>query len=55
MKIALGTVQFGVDYGVNNSNGQVKIDEVRNILLTNIRAAVPETTTINNINFIDYK
>jgi len=31
-KIALGTVQFGLDYGVTNPSGQVAIDEVRNIL-----------------------
>jgi len=31
-KIALGTVQFGLDYGVSNLSGQVAIDEVRNIL-----------------------
>lgn len=32
MKLALGTVQFGMDYGVTNQNGQVSIDEVRKIL-----------------------
>ena len=32
MKLALGTVQFGLDYGVTNLSGQVTIDEVRNIL-----------------------
>ena len=32
MKIALGTAQFGLDYGVSNSAGQVKIEEVREIL-----------------------
>jgi len=32
MKLALGTVQFGLDYGVTNNTGQVPIDEVRNIL-----------------------
>jgi len=32
MKLALGTVQFGLDYGVTNNSGQVAIDEVRNIL-----------------------
>ena len=31
-KIALGTVQFGLDYGATNLNGQVPIDEVKNIL-----------------------
>ena len=32
MRLALGTVQFGLDYGVTNHGGQVTIDEVRNIL-----------------------
>lgn len=32
MKIALGTVQFGLNYGVTNSAGQVSLDEVNSIL-----------------------
>ena len=32
MKIALGTVQFGLDYGVTNQDGQVTIEEVESIL-----------------------
>jgi len=32
MKLALGTVQFGLDYGVTNHDGQVAIDEVKDIL-----------------------
>lgn len=32
MKLGLGTVQFGLDYGVSNSSGQVAPDEVRRIL-----------------------
>ena len=32
MKLALGTAQFGLDYGVTNHDGQVAIDEVKNIL-----------------------
>jgi aryl-alcohol dehydrogenase-like predicted oxidoreductase len=31
-KLALGTVQFGLDYGINNSNGQVEFNEVNKIL-----------------------
>jgi aryl-alcohol dehydrogenase-like predicted oxidoreductase len=31
-KISLGTVQFGVDYGINSTSGQVKSSEVINIL-----------------------
>lgn len=31
-KLSLGTVQFGLDYGVTNQSGQVGIDEVRDIL-----------------------
>jgi len=32
MKLALGTVQFGLDYGISNHSGQVKIEEVNSIL-----------------------
>lgn len=32
MKLALGTVQFGMDYGINSLNGQVQKDEVTSIL-----------------------
>jgi aryl-alcohol dehydrogenase-like predicted oxidoreductase len=31
-KLAIGTVQFGLDYGVTNHSGQVTIDEVKSIL-----------------------
>ncbi len=31
-KIVLGTVQFGIDYGINSENGQVQPEEVRSIL-----------------------
>jgi len=31
-KIALGTVQFGVDYGINNTDGQIHLGEARKIL-----------------------
>lgn len=31
-KLALGTVQFGLDYGINNTNGQVKIADIQAIL-----------------------
>jgi aryl-alcohol dehydrogenase-like predicted oxidoreductase len=32
VKLALGTVQFGIDYGVSNKNGKVSINEVGEIL-----------------------
>ena len=32
MKLAIGTVQFGIDYGINSVNGKVKPKEVKNIL-----------------------
>jgi len=32
MKLAIGTVQFGLDYGVSNTQGQVCSDEVNRIL-----------------------
>ena len=32
MKLALGSAQFGLDYGISNTHGQVEISEVENIL-----------------------
>ena len=32
MKLALGTAQFGLDYGVSNTAGQVKLPEIKKIL-----------------------
>ena len=43
-KLALGTVQFGLDYGVTNNTGQVKIEEVGSIL---------EFAKNNDINVLD--
>ena len=31
-KLALGTVQFGLEYGISNTNGQVSLEEARKIL-----------------------
>ena len=31
-KIALGTVQFGLEYGISNKNGITEIDEVERII-----------------------
>jgi len=33
MQIGLGTVQFGLDYGVSNATGQVSLDEAARILM----------------------
>ena len=43
-KLALGTVQFGLDYGVTNSEGKVQIEEVKSIL---------ECAKENSINTLD--
>lgn len=43
-KISIGTVQFGLDYGVSNSTGKVPLSEVRNIL---------ELLDKNNIEVLD--
>jgi aryl-alcohol dehydrogenase-like predicted oxidoreductase len=32
MKLGLGTVQFGIDYGISNKNGKTSLEEVRHIL-----------------------
>ena len=46
-----------IDINIKNLNiNDANItDKVKNILWTNIRDVVPQSTTINNINFIDYK
>ncbi|MDA9648914.1 aldo/keto reductase [Alphaproteobacteria bacterium] len=43
-KLALGTVQFGLDYGVTNNGGKVQIKEVKSIL---------EFAKNNDINLLD--
>ena len=43
-KIAIGTVQFGLDYGIANQNGKVNANEIRSIL---------NFAHENNINTID--
>ena len=43
-KLALGTVQFGLDYGITNSEGKVQIREVASIL---------EYAKDKNINILD--
>lgn len=44
MKLGLGTVQFGLSYGISNKNGQVKFDEIKKIL---------NQAAISNINILD--
>ena len=46
-----------IDINIKNLNiNDANItDKVKNILRTNIKDVVPQSTTINNINFIDYK
>ena len=46
-----------VDINIKNLNIQDNniTREVKNNLIANIRTALPKTTTINDINFIDYK
>lgn len=44
MKLGIGTVQFGLNYGISNNDGQTSIDEVKKIF---------EIAQNSNINFID--
>jgi aryl-alcohol dehydrogenase-like predicted oxidoreductase len=44
MKLALGTVQFGLSYGISNKTGQTKINDVKEIL---------ETAKQNKIQLLD--
>lgn len=41
MKIGLGSVQFGCDYGISNASGRTPADEVARILSA---ARAPEST-----------
>ena len=43
-KLSLGTVQFGLNYGISNKGGKVKVEEVRKIL---------ELAKNSNIDLID--
>lgn len=43
-KLVLGTVQFGLDYGINNKSGKPSFDEVKRIL---------DFAYLNNIKFLD--
>nr|MDC2855929.1 aldo/keto reductase [Ningiella sp. W23] len=45
MKIALGTAQFGLDYGISNTVGQVKTDEVKRILSLALDAGITVVDT----------
>ena len=44
MKLALGTVQFGLNYGIANAGGKLKVDEIKKIL---------EIARRNNIDTLD--
>ena len=44
MELALGTVQFGLDYGISNQSGRVPSDEV---------AAILKTATVTGISLLD--
>jgi aryl-alcohol dehydrogenase-like predicted oxidoreductase len=40
MKLALGTVQFGLDYGINNQKGRPDMAEIENILIRAYEAGI---------------
>ena len=52
MKLALGTVQFGLPYGVANQSGQVTRDEA-GAILTQARASGIDTRGIADHGFIN--
>lgn len=45
MKLALGTVQFGLDYGITNEAGRTPIDEARRILIRARNAGIDTLDT----------
>ena len=40
MKLGLGTVQFGIDYGISNQDGKTSLDEIENILVVAMRKGI---------------
>ena len=34
MKLAIGSAQFGLNYGISNNSGKIKLSEVKKILDT---------------------
>ena len=45
MKLALGTVQFGLDYGIANRSGQIDLEEARRIVAAAAQAGVTTLDT----------
>ena len=48
MKIALGTAQFGMDYGISNLNGQTSFDEARKIIEFSRNIGIKKIETAKN-------
>ena len=48
MKLAIGTAQFGLDYGVSNTDGQVSEEDVDKILRAAIKAKITTIDTASN-------
>ena len=44
-KLVLGTVQFGINYGINNTSGQVPLSEVVEILKIATKAGIKTLDT----------
>jgi hypothetical protein len=44
-RIALGTVQFGMKYGISNQEGQVSLTEIKSILKTALEMGVDTLDT----------
>ena len=48
MKIALGTAQFGMDYGISNLNGQTSFDDVKKIIEFSRKVGIKKIDTAKN-------
>ena len=48
MKLALGTAQFGIPYGISNRNGIVNRDEVKKIIYNSYRVGIDTIDTAKN-------
>ena len=48
MKIALGTAQFGMNYGISNCNGQSSLDDIKKIIEFSRNVGIKKIDTAKN-------
>ncbi len=48
MKLALGTAQFGLPYGISNQNGVAKLEDIKNIINASVECGIDTIDTAKN-------